>query len=305
VGDRPQPTIDEVLGRVSVWRGLEVACSPLAGGLTNENWVVEAGGSKYVVRIPGASTELLAVDRVNERANAEAAARTGVSPRIVDYLDDVSVMVLEFIPGETMSGERLREPGMAVRMAESLRRLHAGPRFRTDFDMFGLVEYYLWIAAQHGIRIPDGFEQRVDGLADVQRALLVHALPTVPSHNDLMAQNYIDDGRQLWIIDFEYSGNNDPCFDLADTALECEFDETGRADLCRAYFGRDDEVQLARMGLFALMADVGWTLWAAIQAKISAIHYDFWGWALERWDRAELAMDPGRLRPLLEAAARS
>src|SRR5207244_13115940 len=81
-GDRPQPTIAEVLGRVSVWRGLEVACSPLAGGLTNENWVVEAGGSKYVVRIPGASTELLAVDWVNERANAEAAARTGVSPRI-------------------------------------------------------------------------------------------------------------------------------------------------------------------------------------------------------------------------------
>jgi thiamine kinase-like enzyme len=305
LGEGRQPTIEEVVGRVSLWRGLEVACSPLSGGLTNENWVVEAGGSTYVVRIPGATTELLAVDRVNERVNAEAAATTGVSPRILEYLDDLSVMVLEFIAGETMSGDGLRAPGMAARMAESLRRLHAGPRFRSDFDMSRLVEYYLRIASQHGIRIPGGFEERMDGLADVERALSANALPTVPSHNDLMAQNYIDDGRQLWIIDFEYSGNNDPCFDLADTALECEFDEAGRADLCREYFGRDDDVQLARMGLFALMADVGWTLWAAIQARISAIDYDFWGWALERWDRAERAMEPGRLEPLLKAVARS
>src|SRR5439155_19741696 len=122
-----RPTIDEVVRRVSLWRGLEVACSPLSGGLTNENWVVDAGGSTYVVRIPGASTELLAVDRGNERANAEAAASTGVSPPVLEYLDDVSVMVLEFIPGETMSGEDLRAPGMAARMAQSLRRLHAGP----------------------------------------------------------------------------------------------------------------------------------------------------------------------------------
>src|SRR5205823_5014066 len=172
-----------------------------------------------------------------------------------------------------------------------------------DFDMFGLVEYSLRRASGHGIRIADGLGERMDALGEVEQAVAANALPTVPSHNDLMAQNYIDDGRQLWIIDFEYSGNNDPCFDLADTALECEFDEAGRVDLCRAYFGRDDDVQLARMGLFALMADVGWTLWAAIQAKISAIDYDFWGWALERWDRAERAMDPGRLRPLLKAAA--
>src|SRR5205823_2638919 len=113
-------TIEEVVARVSMWRGVEVAFSPLSGGLTNENWAVEADGSKYVVRIPGASTELLAVDRANERANAEAAASTGVSPRIVEYLDDLSVMVLEFIPGETMSGEGLRAPGMATRMAQSI-----------------------------------------------------------------------------------------------------------------------------------------------------------------------------------------
>jgi thiamine kinase-like enzyme len=125
----------------------------------------------------------------------------------------------------------------------------------------------------------------------------------VPCHNDLLAENYIDDGRQLWIIDFEYSGNDDPCFELGDTAQECGYDEELRAALCTAYFGREDPVQLARMELFAMMADVGWTLWAAIQARISSIDYDFWGWAVERWDRAVAVMDAEPFPRLLRTAA--
>jgi thiamine kinase-like enzyme len=294
--------IEQVLGRVHAWAGAEVAVSPLSGGLTNENFLVEADGTRYVVRIPGPSTELLAVDRANERHNAEAAATTGVSPRIVDYLEDVSVMVLEYIDGETMSGERLRRPEMPARIAGSLRRLHAGPRFRQDFDMFRITERYLGVADDRGVPIPDGFRDRMGTVAEVERALAVHANPTVPCHNDLLAENYIDDGRQLWIIDFEYSGNDDPCFELGDTAQECAYDDELRAVLCAAYFGREDAVQLARMDLYAMTADVGWTLWAAIQATISTIDFDFWGWAVERWDRAVAVMEGPRFDGLLRSA---
>ncbi len=283
--------IDEVVERVSLWRGREVSVLPLSGGLTNVNYLVEADGARYVVRIPGRSTELLAVDRENERHNAEAAATTGVSPRILEYLPDLTVMVLEFIPGQTMSGERLRSREMARRMAESLRRLHAGPRFLHDFDMFRLVGYYLRIVDEHEVRIPGGYRERLEAVHRVERALAVRPMPTTPCHNDLLAENYIDDGQQLWILDFEYSGNNDPCFELGDTAQECEFDQDLRAALCEAYFGEATPALLARMNLQALMADVGWTLWAAIQAEISTIDYDFWGWAVERWDRALAAFD--------------
>jgi thiamine kinase-like enzyme len=302
MGDRP--SIDQVVERVSLWRGKDPAVSPLSGGLTNVNYLVEADGVRYVVRIPGAATELLAVDRENERFNAEAASTTGVSPRVLEYLPDVSVMVLEYIDGKTMSGADLRADGMPARIAESLRRLHAGPAFKRDFDMPRLVEYYLGIVERHEVRIPDGFRDRMPTLAEVERAVGVNALPWVPCHNDLLAENYIDDGRQLWIIDFEYSGNNDPCFELGDTAQECEFDEGMRAALCEAYFGRDDPVQLARMELFAYVADVGWTLWAAIQAKISEIDYDFWGWAEERWARAVALMDSAQFPVLLAQAAK-
>ena len=302
MGDRP--SIEQVVERVSLWRGEDPEVSSLSGGLTNQNYLVEADGTRYVVRIPGTATELLAVDRENERFNAEAASSTGVSPRILEYLQDVSVMVLEYIEGKTMSGADLRADGKSAGIAESLRRLHAGPRFHQDFDMFRLVEYYLGIVEQQGVRIPDGFRNRMATVAEVERAVGVNALPWVPCHNDLLAENYIDDGRQLWIIDFEYSGNNDPCFELGDTAQECEFDEELRAALCAAYFGREDPVQLARMELFAYTADMGWTLWAAIQAKISEIDYDFWGWAEERWARAVALMDSPQFPALLAVAAK-
>ena len=285
------PTIEQVVERVTIWKGLDADVTQLSGGLTNTNYVVTAGDDRYVVRIPGRSTELLAVDRGNERHNAEAAATTGVAPRIVEYLEDWKVMVLEFIEGETMSGARLRSPEQPRRIAESLRRLHAGPRFRDDFDMFRLTERYLRVCDERGAPIPDGFRDRRDQVAEIERAFDSNPVPGVPCHNDLLAENYIDDGRQLWIVDFEYSGNNDPCFELGDTAQECEFDPELRARLCEAYFGEARDDRLARMNLQALMADVGWTLWAAIQARVSELEYDFWGWAVERWERALAILD--------------
>jgi hypothetical protein len=52
-----------------------------------------------------------------------------------------------------------------------------------------------------------------------------------------------------------------------------------------------------------IMSDVGWGLWAAIQEDISTIDYDFWGWAIERWGRAEEKMDSTEFENWLEAVA--
>ncbi len=113
--------------------------------------------------------------------------------------------------------------------------------------------------------------------------------PTVPCHNDLLAENYLDDGAWLWLVDWEYSGNNDPAFELGNTCQELGFDDDQVAELCAAYFGAASPALLARMRLQMIMSDVGWTLWAAIQARISTIDYDFAGWAEERWARAASA----------------
>jgi len=289
-------------GRVSLWRGKDVKISPLSGGLTNENYLVEAGRERYVMRIPGTSTELLSIDRVNEVYNARAAASTGIGPAVLEHVPQLDVMVLEFIPGPTMSAETLQSERMVRRMAESFKRLHAASPFLKAFDMFRLIEAYLQIVEEHQVRIPADYRQRLPLLAEIERAVRVGALPNVSCHNDLLCENFIDDGQCLRIVDYELSGNNDACFDLGNTAQEASLDDELRAVLCEAYFGRLDRQQLARMNLFALMSDVGWTLWGAIQAKISTLDFDFTDYYTTRWNRALTVMESDRVAGWLRQA---
>ena len=120
---------------------------------------------------PGTSTELLAVDRANEHYNTRAAGETGVCPRVLYHLPEHNVMVLEFIRGETMSIAKLQRPGSPTRIAQSLRKLHAGPRFRNDFNMFRLIEFYLTIVDQHSVRIPQNYREYLPRVARIEAAL--------------------------------------------------------------------------------------------------------------------------------------
>ena len=283
-------TIEQVISQVEDWKGRQVTFRPMEG-LTNPNFLVEVDGTRYFVRIPGASTELLAIDRQNELFNSKAAAQTGASPKVLYSFPDDGVMVLEFVDGRTMSNDQFQAAEMPGRIAKTLRLLHAGPRFMKDFNMFRLTEFYLQVAAEHDVRIPDNFREKMPAVRRIEEAFTANPIATVPCNNDLLAANYIDDGQLLRVIDFEYSGNNDPTFELGNTAQELEWNEPRLIDLCRAYFGQDAPDKLARMKLNMIMSDVGWTLWAAIQAKISKIDFDFWGWAEQRWSRASLKLN--------------
>jgi thiamine kinase-like enzyme len=255
------------------------------------------------MRIPGQSTEMLSIDRANEVYNTKAAATTGIGPRVLEHVPGLDILVLEFIEGSTMSARALQSTEMASRMAASFRRLHASPRFLGDFNMFRLIQTYLGIVDEHHVTIPDGYRDWLPTISRIEQATAAGALPSVPCHNDLLCENFIDDGEVLRIVDYELSGNNDPCFDLGNTAQEAEFDQDLRAALCSAYFGRENAQQLARMNLFALMSDVGWTLWGAIQATISAVEFDFRAYYTGRWERALEVLHSDRFPRWLEEAA--
>jgi len=283
--------IDDVVNKIPEWGGKDISIHALSGGLTNSNFKVVVDDVPYFVRVPGASTDLLAINRDNEVHNSKAAFIAGVGPKVLHHLPEYNVMVLEFINGKTMSKDSLNEPGQPSRMAEAIKKLNNGPGFLQDFNMFRLTEYYLSLCKERDIKIPDGYLDRMATIVRIEEAMEVSPLPALPCNNDLLAENYIDDGEQLWLIDYEYSGNNDPTFELGNTCQEMQFSDEQIAEVCAAYFGEVKQNMIARMKLNMIMSDVGWGLWAAIQAKISTIEFDFWGWAIERWGRAVEKMD--------------
>ena len=286
-----EPSIEEVIAAVPAWAGRAVTAQAIAGGLTNRNFRVEVDGVPHFVRIPGPGTDLLAVDRANELANTRAAAQAGVGARVLEHLPRWNVMVLEWLDARTMSNAAVQAPGSPRRIADALRRLHAGPHFRDDFDMVTLAARYLRLVDERSIPVPAGYRDHLPAIPRLDAALRARPLPAVPCHNDLLAENYLDDGRRLWIVDYEYSGNTDPTFELGNTAQELGLDDARLAELVAAYFGVATPALLARCRLQMIMSDVGWTLWAAIQAQISAIDYDFGAWAEARWTRAAAMLD--------------
>ena len=202
------------LDRVPGLAGVPRTISELPGGLTNRNYKVTTPDGVYVARLWSGGGDFLAINRDYEHHNSVAAAQAGVGARVVAYRPEDNLLVLEFIEGRTFSDADVQNPANIPRIAQACRRLHSGPRFLGDFDMFVIQGRYAAVTAELGFRVPAGYDALMPQVESARRALAVRAGPTVPCNNDLLAANFIDDGVRLWLIDYEYSGNNDPCFEL-------------------------------------------------------------------------------------------
>ena len=249
-------------------------------------------------------TGLLAIDRDNEHWNTVRAAETGVAAPVVAYLPEHNAMVLEFIEGRTMSPEELRTGGHIARVADACRRLHSARRFRDDFDMFETQPRYLGIVQDRGFRLPDRYLEFAPHVAAIREAFSVREEPTVPCNNDLLAENFILAADGFRLIDYEYSGNNDACFELGNVWSESNLSLAQLEELVAAYYGRALRHKVARARLWGLMSKYGWTLWASIQDGVSDIDFDFWSWGMEKYDRAVAEFDATDFERLLEEARR-
>ena len=199
-----------------------------------------------------------------------------------------------------MSNEDMHKPGMPTKIAQSLKLLHSAPRFLTDFNMFRLVEYYMGVIKDYEVKIPSNYYKRSTILTKIEEAVNARHIPNVPCHNDLVAENFINDGKILRVVDFEYSGNNDPCFEMGDLATEIAFNEDQVKEMCEAYFGVSKRSLIARVHLLGLVSDIGWVLWTAIQNKISQIEFDFWEHMMFRWERSLHVLDSDQFPVWLE-----
>ena len=240
----------------------------------------------YVARCSVNSKNLLGIDRDNEYYNSRAAAEAGVGAPVIDYRPDLGILLVGFLDGVTLTNADMQRPGVLKRVATGVRGLHSGPRFRSRFDMFERQPSYLKVVQDNGFRLPSDYLDYAPAFAEIQRVLEATDQTTVPCNNDLLAGNFVDNGERVWLIDYEYSGNNDPCFELGNLAAECGLSTDQLAELVSLYYGRPLRHKTARARLQGIVGKYGWTLWGCIQNASSAIEFDFWQWAMERYESA-------------------
>ncbi len=275
----------------------------LEGGLTNVIYQVTTPQRRAVVRLSSSDGELLHIDRNAEHVNSQRAADSGAAPAVLDFLPDRNVLVVDWVEGRTLQPWDLHDEEVLVRAADVCRLLHAGPRFEGDFDMFAVQRRYLRLVQERGFRLPARYLDLMPQAERIERALSSSPVANVPCNNDLLAANFIDDGQRLWIIDYEYAGNNDACFELGNLWSESDLPVEHLDVLVDSYYGGHRAEKVARARLLGLMSKYGWTLWASIQAAVSPIEFDFWPWGMEKYERAIAEFDgPGFDRLLAEAA---
>lgn len=261
------------------------------GGLTN--LVFRVGD--FCLRIPGKGTEEY-IDRANEAVMAREAARAGVSPEVLHADPRTGVMVTRFVDGAvTMSPENFRRrAGSPARAGRAFRRLHdSGAQFPFRFELFSMIDGYLKVLAGKDVALPAGYHDVVrEADQEVRAALAAHPVAPVACHCDPLCENFLDTGERMWIVDWEYSGMNDPMWDLGDVSVEGGFDAGQEEEMIRAYFGRDPlPAERGRIVVYKAMCDLLWTLWGLLQLANGNPADDFRTYADTRFARCKALME--------------
>ena len=300
----PAARIAAVLPLVSALVDQPRTVELVQGGLTNVNYKVSTPTRAAVVRLSAPADDLLAIDRDAEHLNSTRAAESGAAPPVLAYLPDHRALVVQWVDGRTLSAADLADEATLVRAATACRLLHAGPRFVADFDMPATMRRYLDIVQSRGFRMPSRYLDLLPVMERVGAAIAVRRGVAVPCNNDLLAANFVDDGDRLWIIDYEYGGNNDAAFELGNMWSESNLSLDHLTLLVDSYYGHHLRHQVARARLLGITAQYGWALWASIQDAVSPLDFDFWSWGMEKYDRAVEELDGPALEQMLADAVR-
>jgi thiamine kinase-like enzyme len=299
----------DALRQIPLFAGRDLARAKIErlGGLTNLVFRLDLDGRSYCLRVPGKGTEEY-INRVHEEHAAREAARAGVSPGVL-YFDVASgLMVSDFVAESvTMSAELFKKRhGAPARAAVAFRKLHrSGAVFRFRFELFAMIDGYLKVLAGKKVEFPAGYHDVLNDAETVRTALAAHPLPVAACHCDPLAENFLDTGERMWIVDWEYSGMNDPMWDLGDLSVEASFAPEQDAEMIGAYFdGEASPSEMGRIVIYKAMCDLLWTLWGLIQHANQNPADDFWSYAVNRFRRCRALMGDPAFGPHVEAVRR-
>lgn len=282
-------TLDHIRALPCFFGRIEI--EPLAGGLSNENWLVKDAAGRHVVRL-GRDYPFHHVDRAREVMTARAAHEAGFAPR-VEYAVP-GIMVTAFLDARTFNAADVR--ANAGRIGRLIGDFHtAMPRHIAGagfmFWVFHVIRDYARTLKSGGSRMADRLPAWLE-LSDALEAVQC-PLPIVFGHNDLLPANFLDDGNKLWLIDFEYAGFSTAMFDIAGAASNAEMSEEEAAILLEAALGHASEPAMTRafhaMQCASLLRE---TLWSLVsELHLDAPGVDYQAYTAESLARLDAALE--------------
>lgn len=276
--------IGAVLHAVPFLRDRAYTVTPLHGGITNRNYLIDTDDESFVLRIAGENTDYLGIDRSVEYACSVAAAELGVGAPVIAFLPEHGALFTRFVPGRLLEPREVRALPALRRIVTALRRYHRSAPGPGIFSPFQVVREYYALAWNRQVAFPPTIGEAMERLGRIEAAL-ESSEPACPCHNDLLATNLIDDGTSVRIIDWEYAGMGDRWFDLGNLAANSDFGETEERALLDLYFGEVRPEDVRRLRLMRLASDMREALWGFLQSGVSTLDYEFLAYGRTHLDR--------------------
>jgi len=297
-------TIEQAIQRVPFLAGRhDLTVQALTGGITNLNFRVDSGDGEFVIRITGAETNLLGINRQAEYAANLEAGKLGIAPEVLYFIEPEGYLVTRFIHGATVPPQEMRKPENLTRVARKLRLFHekASP-LPAEFNAFRSIELLESASHSHQCVFPRDFDWIAGRVREVERVLLRDPYRPCPCHDDLLNLNFLDEGGELRILDWEYAGMGDIYFDLANFSHHHELSDDQIEQFLLSYFGEVRPACKARLRLLWPVSEVHEALWGTLQTGISELDEDFEAYANHWYALATTAFKDGRWRGWVDDA---
>lgn len=258
----------------------------MPGGVTNKNYKMTVNRKTYAVRIAGTGTENY-IDRKKEFANVTQMAAIGVAPKIYFSDVDTGFQISEFIEGRTLTAEDIRKSSSLLRAAAKLmqRCNSSGAVFTSVFDPVEKIRANLSLLEENAYQdfFPD-WEQNIRYFEELAGKRARADITLCPCHNDTLAGNFIGDENSLRMIDWEYSGMNDPFYDLACFAMENQLDEQSEQQMLNAYTDHQmTDTLYVRYYENKFLTALYWSVWSCLQIVFGKGQEFYYNYGMERY----------------------
>ena len=256
------------------------------GGMSNKNFRVHYAGQCYVLRVPGNGSEGM-VERVNEEFNAFEACKMGVNPEIRYFNAKSGIKLADFVVNaETLNAATIQRHDNLKKIAKIYQTIHGSHiRLKNEFNIFQEIEKYDRLIVDAGAEMYEGWESVRPRVMALEGYLNDLGVELVPCHNDALYENFIKamDGT-IYLIDWEYSGMNDPMADFAALFLEADFEQENEDYILDKYFnGHIPSNAREKILCYQILWDYLWAQWTIVKESKGD---DFGTYGLDRYKRA-------------------
>lgn len=257
------------------------------GGMSNKNFRVNFKGRSYVLRVPGNGSDGM-MERSNEEFNALEGCKMGVNPEIRYFDAKTGIKLADYVENaETLNAATIQRHDNLRKIADIYHKIHdAHVRLKNEFNLFQEIEKYDRLLEKVGASMYEGWDEFKPKVMSLESRLNAIGIEMTPCHDDAVPENFIkaEDGT-IYLIDWEYSGMNDPMADFAALFLESDFpEETQDYFLDKYYSGNVPAGIKERILCYEILWDALWAQWTVIK---EACGDDFGSYGIDRYNRAK------------------